>query len=147
MLRVSTKGKYGARLMLDLAVHSIRGPVLLKHIAKRQEISEGYLEHLVPLLKSAGLVNSTRGAHGGYTLAREPSEITLREIVEPLEGSLSPAECVDAPRVCKRVKSCVTRKLWKQLGEKISETLEAVTLKDMVEMEKETGEVLPMYNI
>ena len=147
MMRLSTKGRYGARLMLDLALNYGEGPVLLKDIAKRQEISEGYLEHLLPPLKGAGLVNSGRGAHGGYTLARAPSEVTLREVVQALEGSLSPVECVDTPSVCQRVRSCVTRDIWKQLGTKISDTLGSVTLKDMVEMQRDKEEGVPVYNI
>lgn len=147
MIRLSTKGRYGTRLMLELALQYGKGSVLLKDIAKRQEISEGYLEHLLPLLKAAGLINSSRGAHGGYTLAKAPSQITLKEIVQALEGSLSPVECVDAPTVCQRVRSCVTRDIWKKLGEKMSETLVSVTLKDMVEMQKDKGEALLTYNI
>ena len=122
-MRLSTKGRYGARLMLELALNYGNGPVLLKDIARRQEISEGYLEHLLPPLKAAGLVNSRRGPHGGYMLAKTPSEITLREVVQVLEGSLSPAECVDTPSVCQRVHSGVARDIWKKLGEKISHTL------------------------
>ncbi len=147
MMRISTKGRYGARLMLELALYYGKGPVLLKDIAKREEMSEGYLEHLLPPLKAAGLVNSSRGAHGGYTLAKTPSEITLREVVQALEGPLSPAECVHTPNVCQRVRSCVTRDIWKKLGEKISQTLESVTLKDMVEMQKNKGETSLIYNI
>lgn len=147
MMRISTKGRYGARLMLELALYYGKGTVLLKDIAKREEISEGYLEHLLPPLKAAGLVNSSRGAHGGYTLAKTPSEITLREVVQALEGPLSPAECVGTPNVCQRVRSCVTRDIWKKLGEKISQTLESVTLKDMVEMQKNKGETSLIYNI
>jgi len=133
--------------MLELALYYGKGPVLLKDIAKREEISEGYLEHLLPSLKASGLVNSSRGAHGGYTLAKTPSEITLREVVQALEGPLSPAECVDTPNVCQRVRFCVTRDIWKKLGEKISQTLESVTLKDMVEMQKNKGETSLIYNI
>lgn len=147
MMRLSTRGRYGARLMLELALNYGNGRVLLKDIARRQEISEGYLEHLLPPLKAAGLVNSARGAHGGYMLAKTPSEITLREVVQVLEGSLSPAECVDTPSVCQRVRSCVTRDIWKELGEKISHTLESITLKDMVEMQRDKAEASPMYNI
>jgi len=147
MMRLSTKGRYGARLMLELALYYGKGPVLLKDIAKREEISEGYLEHLLPSLKATGLVNSSRGAHGGYTLAKTPSKITLREVVQALEGPLSLVECVDTPNVCQRVRFCVTRDIWKKLGEKISQTLESVTLKDMVEMQKNKGETSLIYNI
>jgi len=133
--------------MLELALCHGKGPILLKDIAKREGISEGYLEHLLPPLKASGLINSRRGARGGYSLSKAPSEITLKEIVQTMEGSLSPAECVDAPGVCKRVDFCVTRDIWKELGEKISQTLGSVTLKDMVERQKKKGEISPMYNI
>lgn len=132
MMRLSTKGRYGSRLMLELALYYEKGPVLLKDIARREEISEGYLEHILPLLKAAKLVNSSRGAHGGYTLAKDPSDITLKDVVQAVEGSLSPVKCVDAPSVCHRTRECVTREVWKELGEKISETLNSITLKEMV---------------
>lgn len=147
MMRISTKGRYGARLMLELALHYEKGTVLLKDIAKNQEISEGYLEHLLPALRIAGLVNSTRGAHGGYTLAKSPSEITLKEVIQALEGSLSPVECIDTPAVCQRVQFCITRDIWKELGEKMSQTLESVTLKDMVKMQRNKEEKAIIYNI
>lgn len=147
MLKLSTKGRYGVRLMLELALHYGKGPMLLKDIAKREEMSEGYLEHLIPLLKSGKLIHSNRGAHGGYTLAKPPSEINLKEIVQSLEGSLSPVECVDIQSFCHRAGFCVTRDIWKELGEKISQTLEAVTLKDMVNRQNNKGEISLMYNI
>ena len=147
MMRLSTRGRYGARLMLELALQYPKGPVLLKDIAKRQEISEGYLEHLLPALKTAGLIRSTRGAHGGYTLAKAPAEITLQEIIQALEGSLSPVQCAETPDICPRVKFCVTRDIWKELGEKICQVLQSVTLKDMVERQKEKEQPIPMYNI
>jgi len=120
---------------------------LLKDIAKNQEISEGYLEHIVPTLKAAGLVSSIRGAHGGYALTRAPSKITLKDVIQSLEGSLSPVECVESPAVCQRTKSCVTKDIWKELGEKISQILESVTLKDMIEKQKDKEEVSLIYNI
>jgi len=132
MIRLSTKGRYGTRLMLDLASHYGKGPVLLKDIAESEELSRSYLDQIVPLLKAAKLINSGRGAHGGYTLARNPSEITLKEVIESLEGSLSPAECIDTPSVCRRNELCVTRDVWKKLGEKMSGFLETMTLKDIV---------------
>ena len=135
MMRLSTKGRYGTRLMLELALYYDRGSVLLKDIARRQQISPGYLEQLLPLLKAAGLINSNRGAHGGYRLAKAPSKITLKEIIRALEGSITPVECVDVPSVCGRVKFCVTRDIWKRLREKISETLSSITLSDIVKMQ------------
>lgn len=147
MIQLSTKGRYGTRLMLDLAIHYNDGFIFLKDIAKRQNISEGYLEHFIPHLKTAGLISSLRGARGGYKLAKEPSEISLKEVVLALEGSLSPVECVNAPSVCSRVSFCVTRDVWKEVGEKISQILESVTLRDMVEMQKNKGEAPLTYSI
>ena len=89
MIRISTKGRYGTRLMLELALNYGNGTMLLKEVAQSQDISVGYLEQIIPNLKAAGLINSSRGAHGGYELARPPEEINLKEIVEALEGPLS----------------------------------------------------------
>ncbi|MFH0731686.1 MAG: Rrf2 family transcriptional regulator [Candidatus Omnitrophota bacterium] len=147
MMRLSTKGRYGARLMLELALNYGNGNVLLKDIAKRQNISEGYLEHLVPPLKAIGLVKSSRGAHGGYTLAKAPSKITLKEIILTLEGSLSPVECIDSPAVCDRIDICVTRDIWKELGDKILKSLESVTLEEMVKRHKKKLKTPHMYVI
>jgi Rrf2 family protein len=147
MMRLSTKGRYAARFMLDLAVNHDKGNILLKDIARRQEISEGYLEHLIPHLKGAGLIISTRGAKGGYRLAKEPSEISLREIIELMEGSLYPVECAENPRACKRSAHCVTTDVWKELGKKITETLEVITLEDLVNEQKIKGEFPILYHI
>jgi Rrf2 family protein len=147
-MKLSTKGRYGARMMLDLALHSGNGPVLLKDIAERQEISEKYLGHLVAPLKAAGLINSTRGAHGGYMLAKSPAEITMREVIQALEGTLSLAECVHAPRVCRRVKSCVTRDILGEMSEKMVEVLESSTLQDMINRQRQKEQLQPLvYSI
>lgn len=132
-MRLSTKGRYGARAMLDLALNSGKGPVLLREIAKRQEVSEKYLEHSITTLRKAGLVRSIRGARGGYVLAKLPSQIRLSEIMEVLEGSMAPVECVDDPQVCQRAQLCVTRDIWAKMKEAIDNILESITLQDMVE--------------
>lgn len=147
MMRLSTKGRYGARIMLELALYYGKGPMLLKDVAKNQEISEGYLEHLLPSLKAAGLVRATRGARGGYTLAKPASEITLKDIVLAMEGSLAPVECIDAPSVCRRVNACVTREVWEELGQKIQETLDATTLEAIVIRHKEKQPNIVSYTI
>ncbi|MBL7081869.1 MAG: Rrf2 family transcriptional regulator [Candidatus Omnitrophica bacterium] len=147
-MKLSTKGQYGARLMLDLAFHYGQGPVLLKDIAGRQGISEKYLGHLTPLLKGAGLINSIRGARGGYILARPPQDITLGEIVRAVEGNLVLVECVTAPAVCHRVSLCATRDIWEEVGEKMMEVLDSNTLKDMVERQKQKQSSQPLvYSI
>ncbi len=136
------------RAMLDLALHRGRGPVLVKGIAKRQEISENYLEHLVLSLKAAGLVNSTRGARGGYSLAKPPARIKLIDVIQALEGSLALVECVNTPRVCQRANSCVTRDIWSEMALAMKDVLKSTTLQDLVERQKEKeGQEATMYYI
>lgn len=147
-MRLSTKGRYGARLMLELALCYGKGSILLKDIAERQEISEGYLEQILPLLKAAGLVNSSRGAHGGYTLANPPSEITLGEVVRAVEGTMAIVECVATPEVCHRVDFCVTRDIWEEMSEKMMGVLDSTTLQDMVNLQRQKLKSQPlMYYI
>ena len=147
-MRLSTKGRYGARAMLDLALNSSEGPVLLREIARRQEVSEKYLEHSITTLRKAGLVRSIRGARGGYVLAKSPSQIRLSEIMEVLEGSMAPVECVDDPQVCQRAQLCVTRDIWAEIKEAIDNILESITLQDMVERQnKKKGSKAIVYNI
>ena len=122
--------------MLDLAEHYGEGPVLLKDIAERQEISEKYLWQLVPPLKQVGLLTSTRGAHGGYTLTKPPAQITLKEIVTAVEGPISLVECVENASFCSRVDSCVARDVWAEISAQILENLNAITLESMVEKQK-----------
>lgn len=135
-MRLSTRSRYGTRLMLKLALNYTKGPVFLKDIAQEEEISEKYLSHLVIHLKASGLISSSRGAHGGYRLAKSPQLITVKDIVQALEGNLSTVECVKNPSVCKRVKGCVTRDVWETLDEKISDTLNSVTLNDLIKSKK-----------
>ena len=147
-MRLSTKGRYGARLMLELALHYGQGPILLKDIAGRQEISEKYLGHLIAPLKVAGLINSSRGAHGGYMLARQPANITLKEVIQALEGSLSLSECINSPCICRRVQSCVTRDILEEMGVKMMEVLESCTLQDMINRQKQKEQLQSlMYSI
>ncbi len=131
-MKISTKGRYGTRLMLYLARKYGKGPVLLKEVAEFEEISEKYLGHMIPLLKTAGLISATRGAHGGYSLAREPRAISLTEVILALEGSLTLVECVASPDVCTRVSECVTRDIWGEMSIKLMEVLDATNLEDMV---------------
>ncbi len=132
-MRLSTKGRYGARAMLDLALNSGEGPILLRDIARRQEVSEKYLEHSITALRKAGLVRSIRGARGGYVLAKSPAQTRLSEIMQVLEGSMAPVECVDDPQVCQRAQLCVTRDIWVKIKEAVDNILESITLEDMVE--------------
>ena len=147
-MRLSTKGQYGARALLDIALHYDGRPVLLRDIARRQAISGQYLEHLISPLIKAGIVRSIRGAHGGVTLARLPGEIKLSEVIQILEGSTAPVECVDNPKVCPRSDFCVTREVWEEMKRAMGQVLESTTLQDLVERQrkKEKSET-PMYYI
>ncbi len=135
-MKLSTRGQYGTRALLELALHRGEGPVLLRDIAKRQQISLQYLEHLISPLIAGGVVRSTRGARGGVSLARAPEEIRLSEVVRLLEGSIAPVECVDNPETCNRSELCVTRDIWGELKQAIDGVLESTTLKDLVERQK-----------
>ena len=119
--------------MLELAVNFSKGPVRLRDIARREEISEGYLQHIVDTLKGSGLVVSHRVGHGGYTLAKNPEEITLRDILASLEGTISLAECVENPVLCMRSPHCTVRDVWQDLCERFSRSLEEINLQDMVD--------------
>ncbi len=148
MFKLSTKARYGTQAMLDLALHYGKGLVLLRDIAERQDISLGYLEQIIPNLKSAGLVNSHRGARGGYALAKSPSQITVKDIVDTLAGPLSLVECVNNPPESDKINNCVTMDLWRELSEKINFTLESQTLQDLVDKHRSKQRSrLPMYYI
>jgi len=130
-MKLSTKGRYGVRLMIDLATNYGKGFTFLKEISKRQSISEKYLWQVISPLKSAGLVISGRGAKGGYMLSKNPKSITIKDIIEVLEGSFAPVFCVDNPENCKRSKDCATKDLWSELNKRISKFLESISLQDM----------------
>jgi len=146
-LRLSTKGRYGIRLMLDIALNCEEGPVSIKVISKRQGITEKYLWHLINPLKSAGLIESIRGAKGGYVLAKPLSRITVKEIVRALEGPLTLVKCVDQPEVCAKARECVARDVWSEVADKISDTLEAMTLQDIVEKHNSKAASAVTYSI
>ena len=132
-MKLSTKGRYGVRLMLDLALHAGQGPVLLKDIAARQEISEKYLWQLVPPLKNAGFVSTKRGMHGGYALNKDPAKISIKDIVDVLEGPISLVGCTNNKEFCKRMDKCFTRDIWCEITHKVSDIFAAYTLADLVE--------------
>lgn len=148
-MRLSTKGRYGVRLMMELASHFGKKALALKDISAKQGISQKYLWQLIVPLKAAGFINSTRGPRGGYHLAKPPSKINLKEIVSALEGSLYPSACVEDTSVCARCNICATRDVWKKVGEKINEVLEEITLEKIIETQKNKVEnnKTTMYNI
>jgi Rrf2 family protein len=134
-MKLSTRGRYGTRMLLDLALQPER-PVVLKDIAQREQISLPYLERLIAPLIAGGIIRSTRGIRGGVSLARPPEKISLDEVIPLLEGSITPVECVDNPEICARSKSCVTRDIWGELKQAMEGVLQSVTLKDLVERQK-----------
>ncbi len=135
-MKLSTRARYGTMALLDLALYGEKGPVLLKDIAHRQQISLPYLEHLITPLIAAGIVRSTRGARGGVSLTRPPEDIKLSEVIPRLEGSLSLVECINDPATCSRYQTCVTREVWDELKKAMNGVLEAMTLQDLVERQK-----------
>lgn len=141
---LSTRSRYGARLLFELAYNYGRGPVMLGDIAHRQAISEKYLSKIVLQLKSAGLINSFRGTNGGYELAKEPSLINMKEAVEVLEGGFDVAAC----KGCKMSRRCPTTAIWERLDRVIKKTLEGETLDKMVlEYKLRSGEGVLEYSI
>ena len=135
-MKLSTRGRYGIRVLLDLAIHCAEELVLLRDIAQRQQISVSYVEHLITPLIAGGIVRSTRGAKGGISLTKSPTEIRLDEVIQLLEGSLAPVDCVNNPSVCARSEICVTRDVWTELKEAMSKVLSTTSLQDLVERQK-----------
>ena len=135
-MKISTRGRYGTRMMLDLAAHHDQGPTPLREIAKRQDISVKYLEQLIIPLKAAGYIRSVRGARGGYTLARKPDKINVGQIIKVLEGGLSLVDCVEDPKLCEREKNCPTRDIWLRMSERLMEELSSLTLSDVLDGKK-----------
>ena len=134
-MKLSTRGRYGLRAMLDIAINQGDGPITLNSISKRQGISVGYLEQLMVPLKKEGLIRSVRGAQGGYLLAREPDKITVGDIIRALEGPIAPVACVseDYPEECDRAEGCVTRLVWAKVRDSIAQVLDSLTLADLME--------------
>ncbi|NLG85052.1 MAG: Rrf2 family transcriptional regulator [Firmicutes bacterium] len=132
-MRVSTRGQYGLRAMLELALHYAEGPMTLRRVAARQAISESYLEQLLGTLRRAGLVVSVRGVQGGYRLARPPEEIRVGEIIRAVEGPIAPTECVveGGEPECWRAPHCVSRLLWEKLRDSMLAVLDSTTLADL----------------
>lgn len=139
-MKISTKGRYALRLMLDLALNNNGTYITLKDIAVRQEISDKYLEQIITQLNKAGFVKSMRGMQGGYMLALEPSKYTVGMILRLMEGSLSPVPCLDDGNVeCNKTDDCVTIEVWKRLKDAIDHVVDSITLEDLVNMHHEKG--------
>lgn len=137
-MKISTKGRYALRLMLDLAVLGGDRPVSLRDIAKRQQISDKYLEQIISVLNKAGFVKSVRGAQGGYMLAKAPEDYTVGMILRLTEGTLAPVSCVEEEGMsCERQACCATAKLWQKVNQAVSDVVDKVTLADLAEWQKE----------
>ena len=139
-MKISTKGRYALRLMLDIAAHDSGEPVRIKDIASRQEISAKYLEQIVAILSKAGYVKSIRGPQGGYRLTRKPEEYPLGDILRLTEGSLAPVECLEGEtNQCPRAGDCITLLFWKKLDKAIREVTEGYTLEDLLTWQNQSG--------
>ncbi len=131
-MKLSTKGRYGVKAMVELAIHYGDSPLSIKTISQRQGISEYYLEQLFSPLRKAKLINSTRGAQGGYILGREPKEIKISDIMYVLEGPIEIADCIEGV-ACNNIDCCATRLLWTKIKNSIDEVMEGITLQDIVD--------------
>jgi Rrf2 family transcriptional regulator, cysteine metabolism repressor len=147
-VKFSTKTRYGTRALVDLAIHQQGNiPIPLKEIAERQEISLPYLEHIIAPLVSSGLISSVRGTRGGITLAKSARNITLKEVVNALEGSVNPVECIASPQSCHRSVNCATREIWDDVKKAIDSVLVSTTLQDLVDRQNSKESITEMYYI
>lgn len=147
-MRVSTKGRYGLRILLDVASHEEHGPVALRDISRRQAISQKYLWQVINPLKVAGLLRATRGAHGGYVLAKPAGKITVRDIVDILEGPVAIVACVRAPGTCDRSDACIARDAWSEIEGRLNEAMQGITLQHLLErQEEQSRRHAPGYDI
>ncbi|MEI7901901.1 MAG: Rrf2 family transcriptional regulator [bacterium] len=131
-MRISTKGRYGLRTLMDVAIHQVNGPVTLNDIAERQAISVKYLWQVINPLKTAGYLNALRGAKGGYMLARRPEDITMLDVVTTLEGPMSIVECLTNKKACNRINACIARTVWQEANRAIEKALGAITLAEVL---------------
>ncbi len=146
-MKLSTKGRYGLRAIIDLALNSENEAVSIQSISQRQGISEPYLEQLMRPLKKAGLINSVRGAGGGYVMAKDPRQISVGDVLRALEGDLNPVSCgaVNGENKCDGADSCVTKYVWKKMNDAIQNAVDSIMLQELIEQGKagcHTGEVV-----
>lgn len=136
-MKLSTRARYGTRVLLELALHWGEGLILLKDIAQRQQIPLPYLQQLIGPLVQVGIIKTTRGKRGGISLLKPPKEVVLGEVIQLLEGSIAPVKCVDNPETCPRSDLCVTRDIWEEVKKAIGKVLESVTLQELVERQRQ----------
>ena len=144
-MKLSTKCRYGSRAVIEIARNYKQGPLKRKEIVKKQQISDSYLENILISLKNGGIIDTIRGAKGGYLLRRAPSDINLLEIVNTLDGSLSPVECLDSPSSCEKVGKCATRMAWGRMKKAKEDVLRSITIQELLDYEKE--KYTPDYSI
>ena len=132
MLKLSTKGQYGVRAMYEIAKAGSIGPVTIKEISEKQDVSVAYLEQILNKLRKAGIIQSVKGPGGGYMHARDPEKISIGQILKELEGPVAITSCLDPSEGCVRVDSCVTHLLWKSLGDNIERFLDSMSLQDLL---------------
>ncbi|MDD4599786.1 HTH-type transcriptional regulator CymR [bioreactor metagenome] len=140
-MKLSTKGRYGVAAMYDLAIHYGQGPISLKSVAQRQDISEHYLEQLMGILRKAGYIKSIRGAQGGYSLTKEPSLISVGDIIRVMEGPIAPVDCLlddscGDSNYCDKAGMCVTRGVWAKVRDSINNVLDSISLADLCREEQ-----------
>jgi len=138
-MKLSTRARYGTRVLLELSLHWGEGPVLLKDISQRQQIPLPYLQQLIGPLVKAGIIKTTRGARGGISLLKLPKEVRLSEVIKLLEVSIAPVACVDNPELYPRSDSCVTHDIWAEVKRAMYGVLESTTFEDLVERQKQKG--------
>ena len=146
-MRISTKGRYGVRIMMELANRYGEGPVLVGDIEKSQEISGKYIHVLVGGLRAAGLIRAARGRYGGYTLTRDPSSITLLDVVSSLEGGSAPVECVADASACGRSGHCAARDVWCDIAAAIDGVLSGITLAQLASQQRKKSREIATYSI
>lgn len=140
-MKISSKGRYALRLMLDLAQHDTGVPVRIKEVSVRQDISDKYLEQIISILHKAGFVKSIRGPQGGYFLTKKPADYTVGMILRLTEGSLAPVTCLEQEEnECSRHENCVTLQVWRQLDEAIKDVVDRITLADLMDWSAEQGD-------
>ncbi len=138
-MRLSSRGRYSTKAMIDLATHFNQGPILAKDISARQGITEQYLEQLFIPLRAAGLVRSLRGAGGGFYLAKPPAEVKLSDVIQVSEGTTAPVECAAEPKLCPQSHHCASRDVWVEMKKAIDQVLESTTLQDLAEQQQAKG--------
>lgn len=146
-MKISTKGRYGLRVMLELALRYGSGPIMMSTIAETQGISRKYIHSLLTSLKAAGLVRAVRGAGGGYVLSREPRQILLSDVVRALEGAFFAVDCVGDLSLCDRSEFCVAREVWRDLGEAVEGVLKKTNLEQLANRHKAKLTERQMYHI